>query len=122
MLLPFYGICCVFVVTLIWIVQKLLATAPVSSLLDYCNPLLYGIADIDLTRLQCVHNQLARLVTICTDAAAVAVEVVVIKVPDCVCKETAESVAVVAGADADERYSAVLHVDDRYGSGMVESM
>ena len=42
---------------------KLLATALLSSRLDYCNSLLYGIADIDLTRLQCVQNQLARLVT-----------------------------------------------------------
>ena len=42
---------------------KLLAIALVSSRLDYCNSLLYGIADIDLTRLQCVQNQLARLVT-----------------------------------------------------------
>ena len=41
---------------------KLLATALESSRLDYCNSLLYGIADIDLTRLQCVKNQLARLV------------------------------------------------------------
>ena len=31
---------------------KLLATALVSSHLDYCNSLLYGIADMDLTRLQ----------------------------------------------------------------------
>ena len=29
---------------------KLLATALVSSRLDYCNSFLYGIADIDLTR------------------------------------------------------------------------
>ena len=42
---------------------KLFATALVSSRLDYCNSLLYGIADIDLTRLQSVQNQLARLVT-----------------------------------------------------------
>ena len=42
---------------------KLLATALMSSRLDYCNSLLYGIADIDLTRLQHVQNQLARLVT-----------------------------------------------------------
>ena len=37
---------------------KLLATALVSSRLNYCNSLLYGIADIDLTRLQHVQNQL----------------------------------------------------------------
>ena len=42
---------------------KLLATALVTSRLDYCNSFLYGIADIDLTRLQRVQNQLARLVT-----------------------------------------------------------
>ena len=42
---------------------KLLATALVSSRLDYDNSLLYGIADIDLTRLQRVQNQLAHLVT-----------------------------------------------------------
>ena len=41
---------------------KLLATALVSSRLNYCNSLLYGIADIDLTRLQRAQNQLARLV------------------------------------------------------------
>ena len=39
---------------------KLLATALVSSRLDYCNSLLYGITDIDLRRLQ---NRLARMVT-----------------------------------------------------------
>ena len=42
---------------------KLLATALVSSRLDYCNSLLYGTADIELARLQRVQNQLARLVT-----------------------------------------------------------
>ena len=42
---------------------KLLATALVSSRLDYCNSLLYGIANIDLTRLQRVQNRLARPVT-----------------------------------------------------------
>ena len=42
---------------------KLLATALVSSRLDYCNSLSYGFADIDLTRLQRVQNQLAHLVT-----------------------------------------------------------
>ena len=42
---------------------KLLANALVSSRLDYCNSLVYGIADIDLTRLQRVQNQLAHLVT-----------------------------------------------------------
>ena len=43
--------------------SKLLATALVSNRLDYCNSLLYGIVDIDLTRLQRVQNQLVRLVT-----------------------------------------------------------
>ena len=33
------------------------------SRLDYCNSLLYGIADIDLARHQRVQNQLACLVT-----------------------------------------------------------
>ena len=42
---------------------KLLATALVSSRLNYCNSLLYGTADIDLTRLQRIQNQLGRLVT-----------------------------------------------------------
>ena len=42
---------------------KVLATALVYSHLDYCTSLLYGIADIDLIRLQLVQNQLARLVT-----------------------------------------------------------
>ena len=40
-----------------------LPTALVSSRLDHCNSLLYGIANIDLIRLQHVQNQLARLVT-----------------------------------------------------------
>ena len=35
---------------------KLLATSLVFSRLDYCNSLLYGIADVDLTRLQSVQN------------------------------------------------------------------
>ena len=38
---------------------KFLTTALVSSRLDYCNSLLHGIGDIDLTRLQRVQNQLA---------------------------------------------------------------
>ena len=42
---------------------EVLATALVSSRLGYCNWLLYGIADIDLKRLQRVQNQLARVVT-----------------------------------------------------------
>ena len=42
---------------------KLLAPALVSSRLNYCNSLLYGTADIDLTRLQRVQNQLSCLVT-----------------------------------------------------------
>ena len=39
---------------------NLLATALESSYVEYCNSILYGIADIDLTR---VLNWLARLVT-----------------------------------------------------------
>ena len=42
---------------------NLLATALVSSRLDYCNSRLYSIADIDPTRLTRVQNQLACLVT-----------------------------------------------------------
>ena len=42
---------------------KLFATAPAPSRLDYCNSLLYNITNIDLTRLQCVQNRLARSVT-----------------------------------------------------------
>ena len=42
---------------------KLLATALVSSHLDYCNSLSYGNSDTDLTELQCIQNQLACLVT-----------------------------------------------------------
>ena len=40
---------------------KVLATALVSSRLDYCNLLLLGIGDADLTKLQRVRNQLARV-------------------------------------------------------------
>ena len=42
---------------------KLLANALVSSRLDYCNSLLSGIAETDLTKLQHVLNRLARVVT-----------------------------------------------------------
>ena len=35
---------------------KLLATALAFSRLDYCNSLLYGVADIDLTRLPCAES------------------------------------------------------------------
>ena len=42
---------------------KLLATALASSRLIYCNALLYGIVDSDLTKLQHVQNRLARVVT-----------------------------------------------------------
>ena len=42
---------------------KLLATGLVSSRLDYCKSLLYGVADVDLTRLQRIQNRLAHLVT-----------------------------------------------------------
>ena len=46
-----------------WTVQKLLANALVSSRLDYCNSLLSGIAETDLTKLQRVLNRLAHVVT-----------------------------------------------------------
>ena len=42
---------------------KLLATALVFSHLDYCNSLLYGIADMDVTIRRCVQNRLAHIVT-----------------------------------------------------------
>ena len=42
---------------------KLLATALVSSCFNYCNSLLYGIVDTDLTKRQQVQNWLARVVT-----------------------------------------------------------
>ena len=42
---------------------KLLANALVSSRFDYCNSLLSGIAETDLTKLQCVLNRRARVVT-----------------------------------------------------------
>ena len=42
---------------------KLLATVLVSCHLDYCNSLLFGIANIDVARLQRVQNWLACLVT-----------------------------------------------------------
>ena len=41
---------------------KLLATVLVSSHLNYCNSLLSGIAYTNLTKLQCVQNQLALVV------------------------------------------------------------
>ena len=43
---------------------KLFATALEFNRVDYCNSHLYGIADIDLTRLQRVQNRLANLVTV----------------------------------------------------------
>ena len=42
---------------------KLLANTLVSSRFDYCNSLLSGIAETDLTKLQRVLNRLARVVT-----------------------------------------------------------
>jgi len=42
---------------------KSVATAVVSSRLDYCNSLLYGMTDRNIGRLQRVQNSLARLVT-----------------------------------------------------------
>ena len=42
---------------------KLLANALVCSRLDYCNSVLSGIAETDLTKLQCILNRLTRVVT-----------------------------------------------------------
>ena len=42
---------------------KLLANAVVSSRLDYCNSVLSGIAETDLTKLQRILNRLADVVT-----------------------------------------------------------
>ena len=42
---------------------KLLATALVCSHLDYCNSLLSGIANTDVTKLQHIQNRLALIVT-----------------------------------------------------------
>ena len=42
---------------------KVLANALVSSCLDYCNSLLSGIVETDLTKLQRVLNRMARVVT-----------------------------------------------------------
>ena len=42
---------------------KTVATAVVSSRLDYCNSLLYGMTDCNIHRLQRIQNSLARLVT-----------------------------------------------------------
>ncbi|MEG7521965.1 MAG: hypothetical protein M3H12_02550, partial [Chromatiales bacterium] len=44
-------------------VAKTIATALVSSGLDYCNSLLYNIAGKDITKVQRVQNCLARVVT-----------------------------------------------------------
>jgi len=44
-------------------VTKTIATALVTSRLDYCNSLLYNIASQDILKLQCVQNCLARVVT-----------------------------------------------------------
>ena len=41
----------------------MLANALVYSRLDYCNSLLSGIAETDLTKLQRILNRLARVVT-----------------------------------------------------------
>ena len=44
-------------------VAKLIATALVSSRLDYCNSLLYNSTNKDIAKLQLVKNCLARVVT-----------------------------------------------------------
>ena len=58
------GIWIVFTITYLDLDSvKLLANALVCSQIHYCNSLLFGIVDTDLTKLQCVQNQLAHLVT-----------------------------------------------------------
>ena len=57
------GICGAGAVTLIFDSAKLFANALVFSRLDYCNSLLYGIADSDLTKLQRIQNRLPHIVT-----------------------------------------------------------
>ena len=55
----------------LWRIRKLLtiqdiktvATAVVSTRLDYCNSLLYGMTDCNINKLQRIQNSLARLVT-----------------------------------------------------------
>ena len=42
---------------------KAVATSMVSSRLDYCNSLLYGISNSNLDKLQRIQNSLARVVT-----------------------------------------------------------
>jgi len=44
-------------------VAKTIATALITSRLDYCNPLLYNSKSKDVAKLQCVPNCLARVVT-----------------------------------------------------------
>ena len=44
-------------------VAKTIATALITSRLDYCISLLYNIASKDILKLQCVQNCLARVVT-----------------------------------------------------------
>ena len=66
-LLIFYSLSCFYHIRDLWRVHlddaKLLATALASHCLDYCNSPLYGITDTDLTKLQCVQNQLVHVVT-----------------------------------------------------------
>jgi hypothetical protein len=45
------------------LIGSLVATAVVSSRLDYCNSLLYGMTDRNINRLQRVQNSLSRLIT-----------------------------------------------------------
>jgi len=44
-------------------VANTIATALITSRLDYCNSLLYNIASKDILKLHCVQNYLARFVT-----------------------------------------------------------
>jgi len=44
-------------------VVKTVDTALITSMIDYCNSLLYNVGTKDILNLQCVHNYLATVVT-----------------------------------------------------------
>ena len=44
-------------------VAKTIATASITSRFDYCNSIIYSMASIDIAKLRCVLNCLARIIT-----------------------------------------------------------